>query len=307
MQNNWKPWQKPQNCQELIQTLNLLPSNWSLTPLREKRAFREGWQNEPILSRDYLSKLIASGETKISQSGHIWQAYVSGYGLRTGVASGGLLAIDFDGVSSQKIFTALLGAEIEINTVGWTSGKTGRFQLLFQIPQEFQHILVNFNRLVLRNFADVSCKSGDLLEFRYNKCQSALPPSLHPETGNYRWLNAPWNRPVAILPEAIREFLEKRQHQKISSKPNANKVLSSDEQKLVSALYRIDPDCPYDIWLKIGMALYSEGDRYFDLWDEWSSRGVKYKPFECQRKWKSFKNTSVTIASVYYWAKNHVK
>ena len=50
-------------------------------------------------------------------------------------------------------------------------------------------------------------------------------------------------------------------------------------------LNAIPPDCSYDEWLKVGMALKHEGADC-SVWDSWSSRGYKYKSGECAKKWR---------------------
>lgn len=63
----------------------------------------------------------------------------------------------------------------------------------------------------------------------------------------------------------------------------------------------IDPDCPYDEWLKIGMALKTEG-LPFEVWDEWSSRGSKYNAGEMRSKWNGFRRDDVTGGTIYHIA-----
>lgn len=55
----------------------------------------------------------------------------------------------------------------------------------------------------------------------------------------------------------------------------------------------IPPDCSYDEWLKVGMALKHEGAGC-DVWDRWSAGGSKYKHGDCQKKWQSFNRNEVT-------------
>lgn len=71
-----------------------------------------------------------------------------------------------------------------------------------------------------------------------------------------------------------------------------------DYSKLLNA---IPPDCGYDEWLKVGMALKHEGIDC-DTWDAWSSRGHKYKKGECERKWRSFRRSDVTGGTLYHIA-----
>lgn len=55
-------------------------------------------------------------------------------------------------------------------------------------------------------------------------------------------------------------------------------------------LNHLEPDCAYDEWLKVGMAIHSNdsGPAGLDLWDTWSREGTKYQERECERKWGTF-------------------
>jgi len=58
-------------------------------------------------------------------------------------------------------------------------------------------------------------------------------------------------------------------------------------------LRKIDPDCGYDTWYRIGAAIYHESGGAQDgltLWDAWSANGSKYRQGECDSKWHSFKS-----------------
>lgn len=64
-------------------------------------------------------------------------------------------------------------------------------------------------------------------------------------------------------------------------------------EEINEALNHISPDCSYDDWIKIGMALHHEfGPSGFALWNAWSKKGSKYpKKGEpsLYDHWKSFK------------------
>lgn len=66
----------------------------------------------------------------------------------------------------------------------------------------------------------------------------------------------------------------------------------------------ISPDCSYDEWVKVGMALKHEGADV-SVWDSWSSLGSKYRRGECVKKWKSFKRDDVTGGTLHHIAKEH--
>ena len=66
-------------------------------------------------------------------------------------------------------------------------------------------------------------------------------------------------------------------------------------------LNAIDPNCGYDEWLKVGMALKHEGADW-TVWDRWSQGGSTYKPGECERKWRSFRRDEVTGGTLFHIA-----
>lgn len=61
--------------------------------------------------------------------------------------------------------------------------------------------------------------------------------------------------------------------------------------KVESALPYISPDCGYEEWIQIGMAVCSElGTGAFDVWDSWSAKASKYPGRkQSEQHWKSFK------------------
>jgi hypothetical protein len=83
-----------------------------------------------------------------------------------------------------------------------------------------------------------------------------------------------------------------------------NKPTTSSD--IETALYRIDPDCEYSMWVEIGMAIHSElGEGGMSIWDNWSRGGSKYNEREMETKWRSFKNGSgVSIGTLFHYAKN---
>ena len=82
-----------------------------------------------------------------------------------------------------------------------------------------------------------------------------------------------------------------------------------------SALFLIDPDCGYKQWTEIASALRhqfrseSEAREAFDLFDEWSATGTKYKgQKDTKSKWRSFRpdptgKKPITISSLFHYAK----
>lgn len=80
-----------------------------------------------------------------------------------------------------------------------------------------------------------------------------------------------------------------------------------DLEKIKSALASLDPDMEYGGWLSVGMSLHhaSHGTRSgLNLWNEWSSKGDKYKGGECAQRWDTFGSSDnpVTILTLYKMA-----
>jgi hypothetical protein len=76
--------------------------------------------------------------------------------------------------------------------------------------------------------------------------------------------------------------------------------------KAVEALKFINPDCAYDVWIRIGQALHDAfGDQGSKLWGKWSSGGSKYKDqADIDAHWRSFqKGGGVSIASLFHYAR----
>jgi hypothetical protein len=105
-------------------------------------------------------------------------------------------AIDFDGYSAFALGLEKFG-ELS-KTVTWTSGLPGRYQALFIVPERYRELVANKKQ--------ATGIDGEQIEFRYTGNQSVLPPSSHPITDGYRWINSPIDTPVAELPQAAIDY-----------------------------------------------------------------------------------------------------
>jgi len=235
------------NPQNLINGLSAIPSHWALTPLLDKSPLRPDWQHEQPISTDELKQLLTNGQKLWSQKKQKnWHCKWTGYGLRTGEVSGGLVALDIDGSSAEPILHAIGGGEIP-ETVSWTSGKPGKRQILFQLPNAIREQVTEFNRSVLTEWGEFRTESGELLEIRYNACQSALPPSRHPDTGCYYWLNSPASTTVAVAPQWLCELVVNLANQE------AVKLVAQEKVKTERAADISDP------WDIRNLAQYLQG------------------------------------------------
>lgn len=74
--------------------------------------------------------------------------------------------------------------------------------------------------------------------------------------------------------------------------------------KVESALAMISPDCGYEDWIRVGMAIHAAlGEGAVDVWDRWSSRGATYKGGkDIESHWKSFRAGGVGEGTLFKMA-----
>ena len=104
-----------------------------------------------------------------------------------------------------------------------------------------------------------------------------------------------------VVGEVNRRFGHRDQPRETSS---ADRLGLSFEQAR-RAVEQLDPDVDFETWLRVGMALHHElGAQGLDVWDQWSSRGSKYKGTDnLLTHWRTFGrgrhgSTPVTMRSV---------
>lgn len=193
----------------LLGELERYPQNWVLTPVDgNKRPYRKGWQSETPLSREAIAQDIRDLQAQ-------------GVGIRSGQISGGILCIDFDGSSALPKYLELSGGIEPPLTLGWTSGRPGRWQLALTVPQE------KWGEISTKKIPtawDSDGKATEFLELRWDSCQSVLPGSVHPKTGSYNWLpgQSPAECEIALAPDFILDAatLEPKYHEAVERVPS---------------------------------------------------------------------------------------
>jgi hypothetical protein len=162
------------NASHLSAQLAALPENLALVAVGAQKApYQPGWQRTP-LAKSAIEAEIQSGRCRA-------------IGILAGPVSGGLVFLDHDGDSCDRLITNLAGVSLEKAlpvTVGVTSGRPGRYQLLYRIPQ--QHWLQIHTRK-LKTGATGEDGKAEVLELRWQGCQSIVA-GFHPTTGAYRYL-----------------------------------------------------------------------------------------------------------------------
>lgn len=59
----------------------------------------------------------------------------------------------------------------------------------------------------------------------------------------------------------------------------------------------------YKEWIELGFCLHNIDDSLLDVWIEFSKKSPKFKEGECEKMWKGFRDTGISIKSLHYWAR----
>ena len=218
-----------------------------------------------------------------------------------------LLALDIDGglTIAQAMAHPVVAAHCGLGIETASSGpELNKFRLVFVLPRPVEgwKTIRICNRYLahLVGTADPSCKDASRYFFGapgrvpFLLNEAATLPSSFVEDA-IAWHDAIEAQEKARAEQARRAWEEyQRQH------PGQD-----TDALLLGALNAISPDCDYNTWLAIGMALAGMGDQWLSVWDGWSAGGSSYKPGECDRKWQSFRGKRPAPEVVFGIAKKY--
>ena len=177
----------------LLDQLQALPDGWPLVAVDgRKRPYQPTWQANP-LTKDQVAAEIKAGRAKA-------------VGVIAGPTSG-LLFVDHDGISAtQKLEELGLPLRQLPKSLAMTSGKDGRFQIIYRVPEQYWHAMVG--RRVFKTGATDAQGKAEQLELRWTGHQSVVVGA-HPETTGYRWLTGrgPAEQALADAPMELIELL----------------------------------------------------------------------------------------------------
>ena len=178
----------------LLEQLQALPDDWGLVAVgANKRAYQKGWQNAPLTKEQAAAEIHAGRALAI--------------GVLAGPASGGLLFVDHDGISANAELERLgLPTRSLPRSVSFTSGRDGRYQIVYRIPPEYWPSLRNRRVFYTGKLDDEGKK--EQVDLRWAGHYS-VAIGHHPQTSGYRWFRgtSPTDRPVADAPLALIELL----------------------------------------------------------------------------------------------------
>ena len=149
--------------------------------------------------------------------------------------------------------------------------------------------------------ADKACKDASRMFFGYDNTEVILCDETKVLPANF--LDEVGDRLKAEKAERARLLEErKRRVEKFGDQ-------GTDLETIQLALDAISPDCPYEEWLAVGMALHSHDANLFYLWDDWSSCGSKYPKGgsrQLERQWTKFSSGGgTTLGSLFHIAQQH--
>lgn len=288
--------------QRLIDGLSLIPNRWQIVPTNgNKQPLGYRWQLHPFNKDELIRQLLSTGGVMVRNSkGNWFCAYPKGIGVLTGKR---LVAVDVDGKSAMTILLGLSKDKALPPTVAFTSGKPFRCQYLFSIPAE---TAVRSHRIKTR-------LPGEALEIRGAGMMSVLPPSVHPQTGQYRWVAkcSPVECAIAPAPDWLIGLMM-QQHCHHAKPPKKERTWASaaphrslSNSTIAALLAQLAPwrADDYHEWIRIGMCLYSYSPSLLPLWDEWSRQSNKYKFGECESKWSTFNPNYISLRTLHYLAR----
>jgi hypothetical protein len=274
-----------------------LPDHWKLVPNNRNKEPNAGteWQHK-TKGKEQIIDLLKNGKCFAT-------------GVLLGAASGGLLAIDVDGLWGEKKVEELSGlplTEALPKTFTITSGLPHRYKSLYYVPERL------WGRIGSREWRK-SYASGEVennpriaknegLELRWAKEGKGVQATIagcHPKTGNYRFVTEPedisdapaWA--INLMIEPAENFKEVRSHYDNDDKALARDILAN--LKPERADDRTD-------WVQVGMILKSVSEDLLDDWIEWSKQSSKFKSeHDCEKVWNSFNGSGLNFGTLWHF------
>ena len=273
-----------------------LPEKWRYCAIKkgDKAPIGSSWQNRP-LPWDDVKNIPKTQEFKGKPSGAI--------GVLCGPISGGLLMFDHDGHSCDNLIKKLSGLSLEDalpQTVKATSGRPGRYQMAYHIPEMY------WDAIKSKDYqTGVTGDDGkpEQIEFRWKGRQSVILGE-HPMEGyGYRWVHSPDDTPVAEAPLWMIEKMLLPEHTPENNQPKSHKW--TEQQWALSYLDAIIPE-PLDwyTWRNVLLGAHAAGLSE-DQVRQWSQRSSKHTDKGFSDVWRHIKGKAdgVGTGTLGYLAK----
>ena len=272
--------------------LSYIPSDWPLTPLSGKKAYTPGWTKNPFTLAEVQAELEEGRATGV---GLLCGQFCNEYGL---------LFVDIDGQDAIPEIEKFGGGPIDSifpRTLTITSGKPGKFRMLFRIPA------AHINRLPDKATIKVDKSPWEIL---WRSRQGAVMGA-HPDTDGYRTTKHGGFEYVKNLPDipewlykAISDSYPSFKYRRRNNEPSPfigqSISISYDNDSIYKKEQHIEEACEYlshlnlrraddyEEWLSVGMSLHQVAEELLPAWVEWSSQSDSFQAGVCEQKWASF-------------------
>ena len=228
-------------------------------------------------------------------------------------AYSGTCALDIDNLEHAEMLLACHGINLQDllnapDAVQIDSGNQGHAKLLYRLPATRNALPSKRFNLIGVAF-ELRCATVDGLSV-----QDVLPSAIcHPLTHRpYRWKGS-W-RSIPTIPDALLALWDKVLERDAARTIRTDAPIDASWSEVMSALEAIDPDCGRENWLHCGMAIHYAAhqqdrvDEAYQLWDQWSARGTKYKGQRdttyCWRSFHADKPGGITLGTLFKLARD---
>ena len=236
---------------ELLPELERLPQDWAYCACNGSKApLGDGWQQTPMAVHDFEAAIEAGRFSQLSikpKSGtrdafHPPVGWCKAVGVLCGEPSGGLLMFDHDGKSCDQWIVEKTGLSLKEalpQSPLVTSGRPGRYQIAYKVPQCHWESL-NTTKLKTGRVGDDG--KPEQVEFRWSGCQSVVLGQ-HPTHGSYQWVHHPQDKEIAPAPAWMLEMMQRASSSPLSSSSNRGEViplevcLSPDSRRTLEGNY----------------------------------------------------------------------
>lgn len=238
----------------------------------------------------------------------------SGVGLLHAYNTPITCALDIDNLEHAEMLLACHGIILQDllnapDAVQIDSGNHGHAKLLYRLPATRNALPSKRFNLIGVAF-ELRCATVDGLTV-----QDVLPPSIHPTTLRpYQWAGRGNWRSIPTIPDTLLALWDKVIERDTARTIRTGAPIDASWSEVMSALETIDPDCGRENWLHCGMAIHyaahQQGrvDEGYQLWDQWSSRGTKYKGQRdttyCWRSFHADKPGGITLGTLFKLARD---
>lgn len=239
-----------------------------------KHPVASNWQHSPQWDDEQIEAMEMAGQ------------FATGFG----VLCKGLLVIDVDarngGVASWQKLAADVPEIADAGMIVETGSGGGSKHLYFTAPEGvalLQH-------------------HPDYLGLDFKASGFVVGPRSQHASGNLYKLVYGGPDDIGEAPAALVDMLRRPDRHRAEYDGRSIDVTHGDIGEMLDL---IAPDCDYDTWIKIGMAIHhATGGTGFEIWDEWSQRGDKYESKGMDSHWHSFGRCAnpVTIGTLIHHA-----